>query len=67
MKDSTLSVKEQLDLLNKEIKSLENSITLMRRELAKNPLDAEFLEKNIEESIAEKKEKVILINTTKRS
>lgn len=67
MKESGMSEKEQINQLHLDIKTLENSIVLTRREIAKKPLDVEFLEDHLNELILEKKEKVTQLNMKKRS
>jgi hypothetical protein len=67
MKESGISEKEQINQLHLDIKTLEDSIVLTRREIAKKPLDVAFLEGHLEELILEKKEKVTQLNQRKRS
>ena len=67
MKESGLSEKEQMNQLNLDVKTLENSIVLTRREIAKKPMDIEFLEDHLKEMILEKKDKVAQLNLNKRS
>ncbi len=62
MKKSVLSEKEQINQLNLDVKTLENSIVLTNREIAKNPLDVEFLEEHLKKMILEKKDKVTQLN-----